>query len=795
MAISVRPPSVEISNSSYANRLFTRENSYKAIWTITSLALTALSFNAPLALAVGSISIGLANAYLFGKKINELRPDQCQILQKWMIVSCLVFSSVILVLGIHTLPLAGWSYQALRELSVLEFMFKLFSFSFSFGFFLHAAIILSRFLYEKGNTLLGRKEWSAMQQWMEKDVKLDQGTILKNITTFFSIVFAEKASILFARITFALRRLPQPLHPALESFRKKCFSCIPFFLNFSSGTSLNQFSDIWRTLIEKNIDEYQAVASDLTDREAQDFLEPSLAMFPFLSSKDKIQIFPKIDLLPQGIKDSVKKEIYEESCFIENIEKEINEVNNEYEEYEKKLKSSFEERFKEIKIWLDKLEEIAVQLEALKNQNQSQEVLKQEKTLRDLLSKDLARLSPSFYELRLFIEGYLSKNLFYLSLATCCKNLSEPLKRVLSKIEELKQLHLLLHVGQSFENMKPDGTQTTLSMNDRLQKLNSKIKLQQSIHDEDAADYLLTKWAFSLNNKKTAAEITERIFGIFNITSTDVDRLDQLDKKYRDNGIEKMGDFITHVLDGDESLLDKRKDFLDEKGKTIPVIDYEPLLTRLGHYVNNTRYRVYSALNEPSAEKQTSLDRSSRMAIIASKIIYFVASMIMTIGSIAISPKPFLAGISISFICNIIPPLQRRTLQLLTFIGITEGRVPLAYLAASNRPLLRLLFTQAREANSFANSTFFHQIRLLSWEFACSCFLLFQRIEFSFTGIFWGPLFFPLLFPNRAGREGIPIAGFLQGLAIGKEASDLVTRGYHSLYSRIFSRPVVPAAT
>lgn len=224
------------------------------------------------------------------------------------------------------------------------------------------------------------------------------------------------------------------------------------------------------------------------------------------------------------------------------------------------------------------------------------------------------------------------------------------------------------------------------------------------------------------------------------------DSLDALDAALDAQNIGTIGDFITKVLNGDQSVL-KHK---------------EALFERLNDYLEtkkDVRSWIYTHL------AGSALTSGTRVASVAGKVAYRATMILSTVAPIIAYPQIFAVGATSSFLCHVIPPVRRGISNFLqnTELGrYIHEKVEFIYSLATRRPFLSLFAgPPPQEIRSYDSSDTYGKLRILSWELTSGWFLLIAKLTYDI---------------NERGA-----GGFIQGVAIGREAAELTTRAWNCI--------------
>jgi hypothetical protein len=140
----------------------TKDHVYKASWAITTVAMTALSYYAPITFFFIGMPLSLAHVIMFNAAVSQGHPDDHSIIKHWMTIACLVSSAFITVQISYFFYCLPWGVQALKVLDMSEALFNLTLFTGSIGFGSSAV----KTLFNRGLELAQTETWEPMKAHM-----------------------------------------------------------------------------------------------------------------------------------------------------------------------------------------------------------------------------------------------------------------------------------------------------------------------------------------------------------------------------------------------------------------------------------------------------------------------------------------------------------------------------------------------------------------------------------------------------------------------------------------------------
>lgn len=680
--------------------VITKDRCYTVAWGVAAIAFTAFSFYAPVTFFVGSLVLSTLNAVYFSKKANEGNASS-QTLKTWMIVSCFVMSAVLGAGLLRCFPLLKSAYNSIRCLKMENFFLDLFLINGVVG----CMGPLMQATYQRGLELLNTAQWVQMDSYLS-----DSATPVR-----------DRVNGVFSRLSF-FRTVITPTSVSPRSWIGSS-SVAFFFLSTSQKKELLKekisdfrivsphIAELDRTIKMNNILVHLMMLSqELLEDEHQSYLIQLLniahgnasletPIVPFINSLTKVG--EKL-YLPLSAMSAEGRQDLSPSIWGEVVKFHSRKTEEVQEEY-RALLYDFE-----------------AQHTGLNARIESQRKEKNEREL-ESISSDLSGLREQATKLMSLIT----------SLGNDQKEISE----------QISILRTWL--------IKLDAVATKL------------IDVKGRQEEIDLTD---TPWNYFLMNAPAFSTASRSFTGFFDYFKQifGTEDADVIDKNLSDLEIGTMGDFITRVLNGRDTLLKGS----NAKEREENITEIRRLLDTYiaSRRTPDSRNSIYEGLAGRIKKD------GSKWVDLASRVAYRAIMILTSIAPMIVYPWHALTAFSISLVCNSIPCLRERIAYCADSILGVHGRgsvgvVQLAiygYRFAETRPFLSLFSRQnpPRAMQTYERAGLFGRMRILSLE--------------SLYG-------FMLLAVNPEGIEEFGTGGLVQGLALGTEMHGYASRAWRRI--------------
>lgn len=134
----------------------TKDHVYAATYVVTTVALTALSYYAPISFFLAGGPLALIHVVVFNKATQKA---DASFLQGWMITASLVASAYMTVQISYFIPFLSWGVQATTTLRLSSALWDFALFTGSIGF----GGVLAKKFYQRGLELFKTEKWTAME--------------------------------------------------------------------------------------------------------------------------------------------------------------------------------------------------------------------------------------------------------------------------------------------------------------------------------------------------------------------------------------------------------------------------------------------------------------------------------------------------------------------------------------------------------------------------------------------------------------------------------------------------------
>lgn len=690
---------------------------YAVAWAVSTAAITAFSFYAPVTFFLGSTILSTLNVFYLTRAISNGIHSQKDKIKNWMIVSCFVMSAVLGGALLRLSPLVQISFTLVKTFKKVDFLlFNLFILNGVIGY---AAPALKA-LYTRGLELLKTARWDQMERYLkhnkERRPRID--SIPETLSFFATVVSPQDRALIFNRFgPLAFIFLSE------EQKKKKLTETI---------------SDFEQNLAYVTLDTIQ-IASKAVDNllEISNFLPPdekipifsqllsSVHRHPTLQNRvvhflcqfhksftsvDYTPLYPNLSILPPNCFGIITNQTPNLAFILDGFKKEkIETISKEYATIFHNF-TTMEESFK-IRLEAQRIEKNQTELEAISK------AISEVRNIMGNLSRDCEAFLPDQKENITFLRETQIK-----------------LNALVVSLESIK--------GENDAIDRTDDTWYYFVVNNHFFFLEDFIN--------GLYDYFFSKFNLPTMDKLKDTERAQNNARLVEI-------LENLQ-------IGTIGEFITHVLNGNDQLLKGQTTAKrDENSKEIRRLFDAYVASRA---VVGSRTSLYSFL---AGGIKT---HGSKWTNLASKIAYRAIMILSSMAVMVVYQKWASAGFTISFICNTISPLRELIAECFAANAFSHsgdwlGLSVLAYNFASERPFLSLFSRQSPpEMRSFEQANLFGRARILSLE------SLYGWLLFVF---------------NPRNMEGL--GGFVQGLALGTElhrfTSYYATKAWRHITGRI----------
>jgi hypothetical protein len=134
----------------------TKDHVFAATYAVTTVALTALSYYAPISFFLAGGPLALVHIVIFNTAIQK---SDASFLKGWMITACIVASAYMTVQISYFIPFLSWGVQATTTLRLSTALFDFAFFTGSIGF----GGVLAKQFYQRGLELFKTEKWTAME--------------------------------------------------------------------------------------------------------------------------------------------------------------------------------------------------------------------------------------------------------------------------------------------------------------------------------------------------------------------------------------------------------------------------------------------------------------------------------------------------------------------------------------------------------------------------------------------------------------------------------------------------------
>lgn len=710
----------------------TKERCYAAAWVVSTVALTALTFYAPVTFFLGGIALSALNAVYFSRTVNEGNASS-KTLRTWMIVACFVMSAALGAGTLRCLPFLKTAFNAIKSFQLESLFGSLFVINGVVG----CVGPMIQTVYNRGLELLKSAKWEQMDTYLTQTELKEQVRGIINRVIFFVDVLAPNLSSTWGAnpstsalmFTSKENRL-ELLKEQISQFRQ----VMPYIELMRKSQTFNRILATLKTLSnELSHEEYQDILIQLINiAHGIEVLEIAIVIHLNQLPPDKLppeKNWEKLYLPLAGISRNAQG----------NLNYVISSGVSDY------FKSKSEEVTKDCESYLKNFEA------AFKSLSERIEVQRKEKNEEalDKISTDLSKLRADATKLISLMPTFdrspyqISSDAlpgFFQDYVRNLKTTSDiPVKAFYSKIEVIKIYLILL-----------DPLVTNL------------IDVKGKQEDIDPTD---ATWNYFLMNAPAFSNQATGFSGFYDYFKVvfKTENNDVIDKNLEDLHIGTMSDFIVNVLGSKEVLL---------KGATSAERERNILeiRQRLDAYITSrstpdSRDSIYLSLAGRIRKD------GSKWVDLASRVAYRAIMILTSLGPIIVYPWHAITAFSISLVCNSIPCLRRRIAECADSIlemRTSNGSAAVLQLAirgyriAANRPFLGLFSRQnpPREMQTFERAGLFGRMRILSME--------------SLYG-------FLLLVVNPEGVEEFGTGGIVQGLAFGTEIHNHAARAFRRI--------------